>query len=1202
MSFRKKLMFITTVLLIFMIPVILAWSSKTKIPKKNTRVAVKKSVLKSSKIDKAKPKVARKKQTKKRAGTFNKKSITEKQLASINKRLQKIPPSRKKMAEKILKYQALRINQQDREKAAARLKPTEKKINQVGAVPAPGGTPDYFGDANWAFSPALEKFVDSLPGLGVGNKNNLNQYIPVANPDTTTYPGSDYYEIELRQYSEQMHTNLPATRLRGYVQVNNGTDGSGNNTIAPAPIHYLGPLIRADRDRPVRIKFTNKLPTGTNGNLFLPVDTTVMGAGMGPLGMDAMPMNYTQNRGTIHLHGGRVVWISDGTAHQWITPQGEDTPYPKGVSVQNVPDMPDPGNGSQTFYYSNQQSARLMFFHDHSLGITRLNVYGGEAAGYLIEDPTEKRLVTDNIIPSNQMPLIIQDKTFVDPTTIGTTDPTWDWGTTVPTPHKGDLWLPHVYVPAQNPYDVGGVNPYGRWAYGPWFWPPTIGISHPPVANPYYNPNDLLTGPPKMPGTPHPSMAGEAFLDTAVVNGTVFPYVEVDPKTYRLRILNAANDRFWNLQLYEADASTISSDGRRNTEVKMVPAVPHPGDPSWPADWPTDGRDGGVPDPATVGPNMIQIGTESGFLPKPAELPNLPVDWNADPTTFNAGNVDQGTLILGPAERADVIVDFSAFRNKTLILYNDAPAAYPARDPRLDYYTGAPDLTDTGGHPGPQVGFGPNTRTIMQIRVKDIAPSTPFNKTQLENAFASSPTTKGAFEESQDPILVPTSKYNSAYNKSFPTDAFVRIQDNSMTFKTLNDLTLNIPLEPKAIQDEMSEAFDDYGRMEGKLGLELPFTQAGRQTFVLQKYQDPTTEGVKAELTAMSPVVGDGTQIWKITHNGVDTHPIHFHAFDVQLINRVGWDGIIREPDPNELGWKETVKVSPLEDTIVALRPIVAKQPFGVPESVRPMDPTMPIGSTQGFTNIDPHTGNPIVPPVTNQKVNFGWEYMWHCHILSHEEMEMMRPVKMDVATTKPQSPYLQTTGSVGSNINLSWTDGTPVNNPGTLGNPANEIGYRIERATVVTGTPGPYAVIGTALANKTSYVDSTSTSNTIYNYRVVAYNAAGESISNVVMLTPVNISQIPQPPTNLRVTRISRSSITISWRNPTTGPPRSRIRVQVKSSSSAPWPSGWPLDANATSYAITGLKSNTWYWIRVGAGNSSGYSYSAAINTRTAR
>ena len=69
---------------------------------------------------------------------------------------------------------------------------------------------------------------------------------------------------------------------------------------------------------------------------------------------------------------------------------------------------------AQTFYYTNQQSARLMFYHDHAWGITRLNVYAGEAAGYLITDPTEQKLIADGILSrADQIPLVIQDRTFV---------------------------------------------------------------------------------------------------------------------------------------------------------------------------------------------------------------------------------------------------------------------------------------------------------------------------------------------------------------------------------------------------------------------------------------------------------------------------------------------------------------------------------------------------------------------------------------------------------------------------------------------------------------------------------------------------------------------------------------------------------------------------------------------------------------------
>ena len=198
-------------------------------------------------------------------------------------------------------------------------------------------------------SGGIRKFVDGLPGLGAAKANNLGQYIPVAVPDIATYPGSDYYEIAVGEYAEKLHSDLPPTKLRGYRQTNMG--GS--------PFHQLGPLIMAQKDRPVRIKFTNSLPTGTGGNLFLPVDTTYMGAGAGPMMMgmaEPDPQNpmcgdpdpatgakragcYTDNRATLHLHGGITPWISDGTPHQWITPAGENTSYPEGVSVVNVPDM-----------------------------------------------------------------------------------------------------------------------------------------------------------------------------------------------------------------------------------------------------------------------------------------------------------------------------------------------------------------------------------------------------------------------------------------------------------------------------------------------------------------------------------------------------------------------------------------------------------------------------------------------------------------------------------------------------------------------------------------------------------------------------------------------------------------------------------------------------------------------------------------------
>jgi FtsP/CotA-like multicopper oxidase with cupredoxin domain len=1231
------------------------------------------------------------------------------------------------------------------------------------------GVPDYYNTPNWANSPQLRKFVDTLPplcGAAGSATNNLGQCIPVAIPDKTTYPGSDYYEIEIVEYREQMHSDLPAvagnkmtataggTKLRGYRQTNT----TNANLLTP---HYLGPVIVATKGTPVRILFKNSLPTGAGGNLFIPTDLSVMGAG--PFEINFNPETkvvdgnstadltygyFTQNRATLHLHGGKTPWISDGTPHQWITPAGETTAYPKGVSVAYVPDMwfdaagntidacagltscgvggssNNPGTGAQTFYWTNDQSARLMFYHEHAWGITRLGVYVGQAAGYVINDPMEASLAP--YLPADQIPLIIQDKTFVDgnpasPTYVLNTDPTWIWGSqpgtvgnpltpgnpgwspTGAVPATGDLWWPHVYMPAQNPFNpnLSGINDYGRWHYGPWFWPPTNIAAYGPTINPYAsgidcNPDVEFCYPPLMPATPNPSWGAEAFMDTPVINGTAYPTITVDPKAYRFRVLNAAHDRFFNLQLYvAADKNTVNpgdptassssstlvwrnaatgqnamwymdgknlnsavslsavpdpnwaivgagdfnSDGKPDilwrhavsgqtavwfmdgaafiaavslntvpdpnwaivgtgdfngdgkpdilwrhavsgqnvvwfmngatfssavslnsvpdpnwviggtgdfnrdgqpdilwrraasgqnvvwymngvtfvsavslsavpdpnwaivgtgdyngdskpdivwrhgvsgenavwymdgvnfvasewlnpepdpnwkaktagfsgiilcdgnqavpqascTEVKMVPAVATPGFPEL---WPTDMRVGGVPDPATAGPSFIQIMTDGGFLPKPVELPMQPINWNVDVTTFTAGLVLQqnqggGTLMLGPAERADVIVDFSQYAGKTLILYNDAPAPWPALDPHYDYFTGAPDNRAIGGANTTLPGYGPNTRTLMQIKVAAGAPAAPFDLAALQTAF--SPTAQGGlgvFENGQSPIVVGQTAYNGVFgsNPSFPATwpywGVSRITDNYLRYEMQNGTIVGQDIlapqghymEPKAIQDEMGETFDEYGRMSAKLGLELAFTNAGIQTFILQNFVDPATE-----------LVSNGqVQIWKITHNGVDTHPVHFHLFEVQVLNRVGWDGFIYLPDPNELGWKETVRISPLEDTIVALRPIAPNAlPFPIPESQRPLNPAYPIGVNNtgnvglavlgdiiyprtlpdgvellgpGFSNLDPWTGQPANPPngFINALTNFGWEYVWHCHILSHEEADMMRSI-----------------------------------------------------------------------------------------------------------------------------------------------------------------------------------------------------------------
>jgi FtsP/CotA-like multicopper oxidase with cupredoxin domain len=1112
-----------------------------------------------------------------------------------------------------VKAEQMRVTNAQRKAAAVKMAAakakyalTQKGTSGVQSVKPlalnPNATPDYYNTPNYTNSPILRKFVDSLPGLGAANANDLGQYLPVASKNTTMYPGSDYYVIALVRYTEKLHADLPATLLQGYVQLNPVT------MAQMSPPSYLGPTIVAMRNTPVRVKFINQLPinhTGvraTDGNLFLPVDTTVMGAGMGPQGG-----SYSQNRATLHLHGGLTPWISDGTPHQWTTPAGENTTYTEGVSVFNVPDM-DNGHestGTMTFYYTNQQSARLMFYHDHTYGLTRLNVYAGEAAGYVLQDPIEQTLVNGGTIPANayrsavtvpantipaeQIPLIIQDKTFVpDDTKLAATDPTWDkakWG------GLGQLWLPHVYMPNQingNDYfgnELGGVSAMGRWDYNPWFYPPIVplpggGTFGTPVPNPLWG----QPGQPKEnPGTPTPTIIPESFMDTPLVNGTAYPYLKVGQKAYRFRILNASDDRTLNLQIYfaasngqmwSAVTTTTLLDGAAG-EVTMTVASPHPGDPTWPSTWPTDGRDGGVPAPTSAGPSMIQIGNEAGMLPSATVLPNTPVGYEYFRRTITVLNVTNKTLFLGPAERADVIVDFSGVPSGTkLILYNDAPAPVPAFDARLDYYTGDPDQTSSGGATSTLAGYGPNTRTIMQFQVDSSLGTTgTFSLSNLQTGL------QAAYAASQDKPIVPEAAYSGAFNTAM-TNHYAHTADETMTMIPFSQATtVVVPFNDKAI----IEGFDqDYGRMNANLGGTLPNTGPANGAATPYDYVDPPTDVMTNTIPGTQiGALNDGTQIWRIDHQGVDTHAIHFHLFNVQVINRIALDGQLFVPDANEQGWKETVRMNPGQDVIVAMRPIAPTLPWKLPDSVRALNPALPVGAT--FVD-------QLGTTVTNSITNFGWEYVWHCHLLGHEENDMMRPLVFEVAPVAPSGLTVVTSAA---SINVPIATLTWVNN---ATNPA-ATNYFIQRATNAAFTTGvtTFTVAGTP----TSFVDhNTGPAVATYYYRVRAENAQAYSPwSNVV--TAVDHGQLPRGITLLHVISKTTTSIRVGWTLPTVAAFPTSIRVQFATTSTGPWTTR-TVTPTTTSYNITGLVHLRRYWIRIETVNAVGVTNSPNINTTT--
>jgi spore coat protein A len=627
----------------------------------------------------------------------------------------------------------------------------------------------------------LRKFVQPLRGIGGAG-------IPVATPDTVNpgwwKPGVTHYTIDIAQFSDQLHPDLPnPTRLWGF--------GQGPT----AGFRHLGGIVAAKRNDPVQITFRNKLPA----THILPVDRTIMGT------------EDADNRADIHLHGGLVPWTSDGGPFAWWDPNGTVGPSFLNNSVLGAPEIA----GNAEYYYPNNQGSRLVWYHDHAFGITRLNAYAGIASAYVIYDDYELGLVATANLPGPLDPrtvyLVFQDKVFV-PANVMKSDPTWSNVTADSRP--GDLWYAHVYDAELEP----GHDP-----------------------------------------PPDPSVVPEFFGDTILCNGTVYPYLEVEQRQYRFRLLNACNSRFLNPRLVYARGKNFPMDAE-------------PG--------------------ATAGPAFVQFQSEGGFLPSPVYLDGSPAS----------------RLLIAPAERADLIVDFRDVPDgSNLILLNDAFSPYPGGDPAIES----------------QPGFGPDTKTLLQVRVK-------------ARVGASDPAV------SFPPAFTPTDPFLLTQTPGVPTPIPGGVP--------VRYLTLN-------------EAFDAYGRLIQFLGTDAAVTPGafGRD------YVDAPTE-----------VVGAGsTEVWEILNLSEDTHPIHFHLVNVQVLSRQPFDmedyaggapsytGPAVAPDDNELGWKETVRMNGGEVTRVHMRFDLPTVPFPVPNSPR----------LQTEYGID------------------GAEYVWHCHILEHEEHDMMRPL-----------------------------------------------------------------------------------------------------------------------------------------------------------------------------------------------------------------
>lgn len=556
------------------------------------------------------------------------------------------------------------------------------------------------------------KFINMLPNALARNF--------ILKPVGKTRRGVDYYKIERRPFVANLGIvnaqNRPLfTPMFGYA--------SEHETPT-----FPGKTFLVSNHKPIKVFWKNNLVNKKNGAplpllRYVPVDQTIH------LAMPEHPPYPKSGVPTVvHLHGGFTEELSDGYPEAWNTPHfAQKGPFLK----------------KKVFTYSNRQEPTMLWYHDHALGITRLNNYAGLVGAYVIRGNPENRLVKEHKLPSSryEVPLIITDKMFTA---------------------NGELFFP--YIDNQNPK------------------------------------------------APRPTVLPEFFGDFILVNGKAWPFVPVEPRQYRLRILNGCDSRFLDLRLVE--------------------------DQNNPA----------------VGVQFYQVGTDQGLLNKPVAITHL---------------------LIAPGQRADLVVDFSQYKHKTLVMTNTANAPYPDGDPVDPLSTGL----------------------VMSFKV--------------------------------------TKKLNTDYPlshlpKKLRHHPIKRLQPTAKTRQVL-----------------LFETKDGYGRIMPMLGT---------PALGMLEWHQPVTE---------TPLLGT-TEIWEIYNTTGDAHPIHLHAGDFQILDRQNFTG--------------------------DLDPIT-----GVLTNIQLLGPS-PIGPTEhGLFD------TAIVYPGSGQalgqmtriimKFSLPGHYVWHCHILSHEDHDMMRPL-----------------------------------------------------------------------------------------------------------------------------------------------------------------------------------------------------------------
>jgi FtsP/CotA-like multicopper oxidase with cupredoxin domain len=623
----------------------------------------------------------------------------------------------------------------------------------------------------------------------------------------------DYYEISMKQITQQiLPAGLPATTVWGYGAVT--AENQRGLLIHNAP----SLTIEAKWNTPTRVKWINDLKD-ENGKFrrhLLPVDPTLHWANPpgGSFERDMRPdfsgktyvplasfndpnTQYTQYTGPVpvvtHVHGAVGVGDeSDGYAEAWYLPAANDIPASfagEGTWYNFFKNKAAATYGANwergfaTFQYPNRNRASTIWYHDHALGMTRLNVYAGPAGFYIIRGgPSGDDAVLDNRygtpavlpgpapkendkFPSNksyyEIPIAIQDRSF-----------NFDGSLFYPDSRAFFDGFAHSFVPDTE-------------------------------ISPIWNP--------------------EFFGNMIMVNGNTWPYLSVEQRRYRFRFLNGCQSRFLIL------------------DFANIPGV-----------------------------EVWQIGNEGGFLAAPV---NLTADHS-------------GRLLMGLAERADLIVDFTNVSQGNYVLGNVGPdEPFGGGVPGVDFE--AADPSSTG--------------QVMEFRVR--------------------------------PALTPDATTPPQFLELPP-------------IKPLPAETLTRPLALLERGEVIPEVGFD-GPIEALLG-----NVDGDGNAMHKRWADPVSE---------NPSVG-ATEVWEFFNFTADAHPMHIHEITFEVVNR---EGLVLDEE--------------LEEPV---------QPVQLTGEVRP-----PEAWESGFKDtVIAYPGE-----VTRVRARFetAGQFVWHCHIVEHEDNEMMRPFRI---------------------------------------------------------------------------------------------------------------------------------------------------------------------------------------------------------------